>query len=576
MFKKTLPILMALLFAVAATLIVFLGLEKINDKYAANCKSVEFLDNNKVNLLIEDQLIEGYKPPIVSGSEIMLPFDILKKHIDPDIYCENDGAVVTIVTDDRVIRMNSITLETYVNMEAFSIDISARKIDGTVYVPIVVFQEIFGISAKYYEKNNLVVVDFLQNKRMNGIAGPTIHNEVASADEKSDFAVIRSGMSIKKPLYRPLSKTGEQVDVYFIKGGWAKIRTADGIVGFIENRFLEAKVQNEEVVVDLVRKDSNKPEIISLAWQYIHEQTPPVEKFIEFPEINVYSPTWFMVNDVSGKMENLADKSYIDKAHQLGAQVWPLLKNTFNDIEMTSAVLNNPEARDNIIRQILSYAQIYGFEGINLDFENIYLKDKDAYTQLIKELMPYAREMELLVSVDVGIPGGSDTYSLCYDHAELSKHADFIMVMTYDQYWGSSKIAGSQAQLSWVRDMIELTLKYVDSDKLVMGLPFYTRIWREDDERAKNVITTGIDATLKLVKEKEATVVWDEESGQNYAFYQQEDGLYRMWIEDAQSLALKTNLVNEYGLKGIAAWQLSQSNAEAWEAIGKVLQEGGK
>ncbi len=576
MLKRTLPVLIILLFAAVSTLVVFIGLEKINDKYGVNREIVEFLDSDRLNLLIEDELIGGYGPPVVSGSEIMLPFDVVKKYIDPEIYCEDDGSVVTITTEEKVIRMNSVTLESFVNMEPFEIDMSARKIDGIVYVPVVAFEDIFGISTRYSEKDSLVVVDFLKNRRLTGMAGPGIYYDGDNVDEMNEFAVIRSGMSIKHPLYRELSKTGEQVDVYSIKDGWARIRTGDGIVGFIENRFLEAKIEYEEVVVDLVREKTRDPETISLAWQYIHETTPPVDRFMDFPEINVYSPTWFTVNDASGDMESSADKSYVDKVHELGAQIWPLLKNTFNDIGMTSAVLNSPGARDNVIRQILSYSRIYGFEGINMDFENIYLKDRDAYTQLIKELMPYAREMGLTVSVDVGIPGGSDTYSLCYDHAALSKHADYIMVMTYDQHWGSSKVAGSQAQLSWVRDMIELTLEFVEPDKLVMGLPFYTRIWRENDGQAKNVRTTGIDSTLELVEEKAAIIRWDEESGQDYAFYEEEDGLYRMWIEDAKSLALKTELVHEYGLKGVAAWQLSLGNAEAWKSIGEVLQEGGR
>jgi spore germination protein YaaH len=272
-------------------------------------------------------------------------------------------------------------------------------------------------------------------------------------------------------------------------------------------------------------------------------------------------------------MESSADLPYAEKVDGLGARLWPLVKNTFEDIDMTSAVLNDPEARDNIIRQILTYSQLYGFDGVNMDFENIYLKDRDAYTQLIREIMPYAREAGLTVSVDVGIPGGSDTYSLCYDHAKLSKIADYIMVMTYDQHWGSSRVAGSQAQLSWVRDMVELTLEYMDSDKLVLGLPFYTRIWREGEDGARNVMTTGIDRTFEIVEEKNAEVSWDEESGQYYASYEDENGLHRMWIEESESLALKAALVKEYGLKGVAAWQLSLGNGEAWQSIGEVLNE---
>ncbi len=247
--------------------------------------------------------------------------------------------------------------------------------------------------------------------------------------------------------------------------------------------------------------------------------------------------------------------------------------NTFNDIDMTSAILNNPDSRDNIIRQILSYAQLYEFDGINLDFENIYLKDRDAYTQFVRELMPYARDMDLKISVDVGVPGGSDNYSLCYDHENLSKEADYIMVMTYDQYWASSPVAGSQAQLQWVSDMLELTLLYVNPDKLIVGLPFYTRMWRDTDGVVKNYKTLGIDDTLEFINEKEIEMVWDEESGQYFVTYTEEGSVYKMWIEEKESLVLKTDLVKEFDLRGVAAWQLSLGNEDAWKGIGESLSE---
>ena len=95
------------------------------------------------------------------------------------------------------------------------------------------------------------------------------------------------------------------------------------------------------------------------------------------------------------------------------------------------------EARRHVIDQILTYAYIYKFDGINIDFENLYLSDKDNLTQFMRELVPLAHQMNLAVSIDVGVPGGSEAYSRCYDHEELGKVADYVMVMTYDQYWSA-------------------------------------------------------------------------------------------------------------------------------------------
>lgn len=579
MIKRTLLIILAAAYLVASVFAVYISISKIVDKYSTEDRIVEFYTSGHINLLIEDELIEGAAPPVINGSEIYLPFDIVKKYIDSTIYKETDSSVVTVITEDKVIRMRSIDLQTFINMEPVEINMTARFIDRVLYVPVVVFSEIFKINVSYNEENNVVIIDYLKNYEHKGVVSPNIsagYDEsgtitISRKKTAADSVAVRSGMSIKEPIYKNIGYEGETVDVYEISGDWAKIRTKEGIVGYIETRFLTSSVSFKELTVNLIRRTPDELEKIVLAWQYIYKTTPPIEDFEEYSEINVYSPTWFKVIDAEGTVENIADMPYVEKVHELGAHIWPLFNNTFNDIKMTSAVLNNPNARDNIIRQMLTYAQLYNLDGINLDFENIYLRDKDAYTQFVREIMPYAHEMGLKISVDVGIPGGSDNYSLCYDHEKLSKAADYIMVMTYDQYWSSSPVAGSQAQLQWVSDMLELTLKYVNPDKLLVGIPFYTRMWRNTDGVVKNFKTLGIDDTLEYIETKNAEMVWDKESGQYYASFTEEGSEYEMWIEESRSIELKADLVEKFNLRGVAAWQLSLGNEDAWKSIGESL-----
>ncbi|MCD6323245.1 MAG: hypothetical protein J7L77_09495 [Clostridiales bacterium] len=581
MVKKILLIIIIAAYLISVIFATFTSIDSIIDKYSTEDKVAAFFESGKINLLIEDKLINSAAPPVINGSEIFIPFDIVKKYIDPTIYEEADGKVITVTSEDKVIRMKDSKLQSYVNMEPVKLDMTVRYIDNVLYVPIVIFAEIFKIEAVYNEEYNVVIIDYLKNYEHKGVISPQISMETETADgitikkKKMDqkTVAVRSGKSIKKPIYKEIGEAGETVDVYAIEGAWAKIRTIEGIVGYVETRFLTSTVNYEELIVNLIRRTPYELEDIVLAWQYIYKTTPTIEEFMEFSEINVYSPTWFTVIDAEGTLESRADMPYVERVHELGARIWPLLSNTFNDIDMTSAILNNPDSRDNVIRQILSYAQLYELDGINLDFENIYLKDRDAFTQFVRELMPYAREMGLKISVDVGVPGGSDNYSLCYDHENLSKEADYIMIMTYDQYWASSPVAGSQAQLQWVSDMLELALLYINPDKLIVGLPFYTRIWKDTDGVVKNYKTLGIDDTLEFIDDKGVEMVWDEESGQYFVTYTEEGSVYKMWIEEKESIVLKTDLVKKFNLRGVAAWQLSLGNEDVWTGIGESLSE---
>ncbi|HPJ21313.1 MAG TPA: glycosyl hydrolase family 18 protein [Clostridia bacterium] len=582
MVKKILFAAIIVLYVALSIFAAFVGVEKIQQKYSPSDEVIPFFSQDGTSLVIEDRLIEDPLAPVVTGGEIFLPFEIVKEYIDPTIFKDMGGRVVTVISSDRVIRMDSLEMESYVNMEPFTLDFTARYIDNILYIPVRTFSEIFGIDVTYIEQSNTVVVDYWKNYIHHGFVSPFIRTSemvdgisVERYKKVSEDVVIRSEPSIKAPLYRKLADDGEEVIVYSVEGEWARIRTGEGIIGYVETRFLEAEVMYTDISVNLSRSIEGEPDRIVLAWQYINKTTPPVEDFISHEEITVYSPTWFTVIDSEGNMENKSDLPYVQKVRELGAVIWPLVNNTFNDINMTSAILNDPDARDNVIRQLMAYAQLYELDGYNMDFENIYLRDRDAYTQFIRELMPYARAMGLVITVDVGIPGGSDNYSLCYDHRELSRTADYIMVMTYDQHWASSPVAGSQAQLVWVEEMINETLELVEPNKLILGIPFYTRIWQETGDKVKNVRTPGMDRVQEIIEEKEAYVVWDEESGQFYASYYEDGAIYRMWIEDAVSVGLKAELALKYGLRGVAIWQLPLGNDSAWESISRALDGEG-
>ena len=108
--------------------------------------------------------------------------------------------------------------------------------------------------------------------------------------------------------------------------------------------------------------------------------------------------------DDQGNIINRSDATYVEWAHQNGYKIWALFSNDFQDIDATSRFLNNTDARDNAIRQILTYASLYKLDGINIDFENIYKEDKDALTQFVREITPLLREQGLVVSIDVNIP----------------------------------------------------------------------------------------------------------------------------------------------------------------------------
>lgn len=94
-------------------------------------------------------------------------------------------------------------------------------------------------------------------------------------------------------------------------------------------------------------------------------------------------------------------------------------------------------------KQLLSFAQMYGLQGINIDFENVDLDDKQNLVQFVREMTPLLHEQGLVVSIDVTPRSGSEMWSMFYDRKALIESVDYMMLMAYDEHWASSPKAGS-------------------------------------------------------------------------------------------------------------------------------------
>jgi spore germination protein YaaH len=234
---------------------------------------------------------------------------------------------------------------------------------------------------------------------------------------------------------------------------------------------------------------------------------------------------------------------------------------------MTRGFLSDESAQDRAVRQLLMYTALYDIDGVNIDFENVYDDDADRLTGFVARLADKLKEQRVIVSIDTTVPSGVPMWSNCYDRAALAKIVDYYMVMTYDEHWRTSPVAGSVASIGWVDRGIAKTLQYVPKEKLLMGVPFYTREWKESDYgrvRSSTMWMTDVD---DRVARYGLTPRWLDEVGQHYIEYNMDGYRNRVWIEDARSLALKVDMVGKYDLAGVAAWRKGFEKPGIWDVI---------
>jgi len=529
--------------------------------YKPNDEVVPAFDEGKLVLVVEgEQDIFAQEPKIVEG-EILLPFSIVKKYIDEHIYWDDTLNIVSVTTENRVIRMKTDSLDALVNNKPMKLKIPVIKDNGQVYVPIEFLSDFYDIEINYIESSNVIIIDKKDSDKQ--IASPI-----------SPKAVVRKGQSIKYPIIKKLDINSQnqkelELRVFGENEDWYKVRTWDGAIGYIEKRYVEVK---KIVVQDIHQKEENtsewKPEKgkINLTWDQVYERRNDLSAMNNIEGLDVVSPTWFQLKNASGELINRAYSQYVDWAHANGYKVWALLANDFSDYDMVSEFLNNTNYRDNLIKEILAYSALYKLDGINIDFENMYARDRDAFTQFVREITPLLKEQGLVVSVDV-----NDMQ--CYDKKALSEVVDYVMYMTYDQHWRTSPVAGSVAQITWVEERIKraLEVEKVPAEKLMLGIPFYTRLWTETvDASGKKTLESkalSMTAARDTVLQNNAKVEWEEESGQFYAYYEKDNTKNKIWIEDANSINLRASLVHKYNLAGTCAWSSNFVTFDIWEVL---------
>jgi len=309
---------------------------------------------------------------------------------------------------------------------------------------------------------------------------------------------------------------------------------------------------------------------ISLVWDHFLGDPVDLAQEAKIPGLTVISPTWFAVTDGRGTVASKADWKYVQDAHDKGYKVWALISNSF-DPDMTKVFLADESAQDRTVRQLLMYTALYDLDGINIDFENVYDDDKERLTAFVARLADKLKEQRIVVSIDTTVPSGVPMWSSCYERAALARIVDYYMVMTYDEHWRTSSVAGSVASIGWVERGIINTLQYVPKEKLLMGVPFYTREWREADNGRVRSSTMWMADVENRVARYGLTPKWLEAAGQHYIEYGDDSYRYKVWIEDAKSLGLKVDLTKKYELAGVAAWRKGFEKPGIWEAVHLAL-----
>ncbi len=348
------------------------------------------------------------------------------------------------------------------------------------------------------------------------------------------------------------------------------------------------KTYDAQYRLELIERDGNlyiydstlslkKQQRVNLTWEVY--STPPDYA----PEgVNVVSPSSFQISAENLGVEskelmpgarfyNSLTRKYMDYAHQNGYDVWPIYKTDFT-LKTSDGFLNNYEARQKSIEYLINYACKYMIDGINIDFENIYERNRHLVTKHARELCVAMHELGLIVSADITrLEPTSSNWSMCYNRDSLADSLDYIMLMAYDEYYASSPKAGSVASLDWTEDSIKRTLNEVPNDKLILGIPFYMRYFEVSGTKVTSSKAISMQTAYELINSNNVTYTYMESDRQYKISWQKNGKTCVFWLENSDTIADRVNLANKYSLAGIASWRRGLEISKVWSVISENL-----
>ncbi len=518
----------------------------------------------KTNLVINNRnMTESLKNDvIIENGIIYISSKDVGNFFDSSIFYDNKYDQIITSSYDKLAALPVGKTQIQVNSSNTTIKAPVMKKENNFYIPFSALEDIYNVKVNYQDSMNIVTVDSLDRDY-----------NIATASKNSNIKTKPSDFS------KTLAKV-EKGDSYIIANredfpvpdGWTRVRTADGVLGYVKTKGMGPVNTIREAMVE--KKKVEGP--VSLVWDYYSEYvTAPDRSGTTIKGVNVVSPTFFTLKrlgkgDVDENVGS-AGKKYIAWAKQNGYQVWPSISNN-SYIDTTAEIMRDYKLREKLINQILDYITTYELNGINIDFENMYAEDKDNFSQFLAELRPRLNEIGAVLSVDVTAPDGGETWSMCYNRNSIGKIADYIIFMGYDQYGVSSTKSGTTAGGDWVETNIKKFLgqEGVEPDKLVLGMPFYTRLWVERNGKVSSrdvVLMKNVDKVLPDTAKKK----WDENLKQNYVEYKQNGATYKMWVEDEKSIEAKLDLIGQYKLAGAAFWEKDMEANSVWDLVSSKL-----
>lgn len=532
---------------------------------------------SQVAVVIDNEIVQAAGK--IFDGKTYLEYSVVRDYLNGRFYVDINENILLYTLADGTIKAEVGSQEYTFQKESKEKDYVILKMEGNAaYIALDFVQEYTNMEFQTYEDPERIVI-------------------VSEWGEKTVATVrkstkLRSEGNIKSSILTSLSRK-DKVTIIEKEKEWAKVRTKDGFIGYINSSHLKDEAVE---IVDRAFKTQKYPNIsknytINMGWHVVEDKSvnnTVLQTIADTKGLTTISPTWFTVADTDGDLTSLVSSQYVNYAERSNIEVWARVSDCeggINSAEASYELLSHTSNRENLVSQLIAEVLRNNIDGINVDFENISKECGEHYLQFLRELSVMCRQNGIILSVSNPVPSEDNAH---YNLEEQGIVVDYVIIKNYDEHEQGSPVSGPVASLEFVENGIKKALESVPNEKLINAVPFYTRLWTEtpksEEELAAEEGTEAAEYAVKVTSElyrmktsksavenAGAEIVLDADTNQNYAQWEVEGATYKIWLEDETALEAKLQLMKEYKLAGTAAWRLGYESSSVWDLIMKYV-----
>lgn len=210
--------LKALISAILLILFVFIIIDRIQENTVSKDELTLIVQNEDITNNLVDNII-------VQNNTVYLSFEDIKNVFDKTLYTEQETNLIITTSGKKVaaIAINAPTLE--INGATVEIEHTAFQTeDGKIYMPLSELINVYDIELKYSEDTKNIIVDY--------------YSKSLKTAEVTTNSKLKNSKSVFSKTIEKIKKDDKVVYISE-KDGWAKVRTQNGMIGYIKNKKLK-------------------------------------------------------------------------------------------------------------------------------------------------------------------------------------------------------------------------------------------------------------------------------------------------------------------------------------------------